>query len=75
MLTETVGELRKLLDKYPDNLPIQYMDEHGYYCDVGVVSVTKLHKIRYPNWRNFTYSEFRLKDADWIEDVEVLVLG
>lgn len=71
----TVGELRKMLESFPDDLKISYMDDDGNYLpDIDYIIVRSLGKFT----RGGTpyYREYRLLDDEkWIADVEVLVLG
>ena len=80
-MTQTVGDLRKLLEQYPDDLVISIEDEAGYSYEplevigkitLGLFSnaVTRKHSLN-PYYRRYKLYD----DEEHIRDVEVLILG
>jgi len=77
-MANTVGELKKLLGKYPDDLHIAFLDDEGNYVDdlkvieertLGIFSRGQTPELKYYRTHKFLENEI------WYEDRRVLVLG
>lgn len=78
-MAKTVGELKKLLDSYPDDLCIAYVSRGNYTDDITIRECVVLGKFQNPVNNRMGYPPYYRKrkvyDSEtWIEDVEVLVL-
>lgn len=77
-MAKTVGELKKLLEGYPDDMAITYLDDEGiYHNSVDFITVRTLGRFFHlSNPDNIYYRESRfLTQEEHVEDVEALVLG
>lgn len=74
-MANTVGELKRLLEQYQDDLHVSFLDGEGKYCDpITIISVKTLG--RFFRGGEEYYREYRLYgDDEWVRDEEVLVLG
>lgn len=75
MMAKTVGELKKLLEEYPDDLEVVYMDNEGEY-NLGFDIVARRPLGVFVQGGYEVYLEYKLYQSQkWQRDVEVLVLG
>lgn len=77
-MATTVGELKKLLEQYSDDLSIVFLDDEGSYDDtidaIGVQTLGVFARLSYPEYTY--YRAYKLLESEmWIRDEEVLVLG
>lgn len=74
-MANTVGELRRLLEDYPDGMHVTFLDDEGKYCDpiefVGVKSLGRFSRQGAEYYRDYKL----YTDDEWVRDEEVIILG